>query len=226
MASSTSRSGSAPGWPPRQGKSGLGLEGQQAAVTAYLNGGNWSLAWEFVEVESGAHCERPQMAEAIKACRVYGAKLLIAKLDRLSRDAVFLLSLEKAGIEFMAADMPTANRLTVGIMAMAAEEERRMISARTRAALQAAKAHGVKLGGYRGHDMPAHAAVASLKARRARAAVRGADLAPIVAELEAEGVTSLSGLAKALSARGVPAARGGSDWSPSQVRRLLAQIGA
>ena len=133
----------------RQGKSGLGLEAQRAAVETFLNGGDWRIAGDFVEIESGANCERPQLAEAIRACRVYGAKLLIAKLDRLSRDAHFLLGLEKAGVDFVAADMPTANRLTVGILAMVAEEERRMISARTKAALEQAKARGVKLGGFR-----------------------------------------------------------------------------
>src|SRR5882757_2968658 len=118
-------------------------------VGDYLNGGNWALVKEFVEVESGKRTDRPMLAEAIKACRAYGAKLVIAKLDRLSRDAHFLLGLEKAGIDFVAADMPNANRLTVGIMAMVAEEERRMISKRTKDALAAAKQRGQVLGGKR-----------------------------------------------------------------------------
>lgn len=130
----------------RQGKSDLGLEAQRAAVTDFLNGGRWKVLGEFVEVESGKNNDRPQLAAAITACRLYGAKLLIAKLDRPSRDALFLLGLEKAGIEFVCADMPSANRPTIGIMAMVAEEERRMISARTKAALQAAKARGKVLG--------------------------------------------------------------------------------
>ena len=132
----------------RQGKSGLGIEAQGHSVAEYLNGG-W-LIKEYVEIESGKRIDRPMLAEAIKACRAYGAKLVIAKLDRLSRDAHFLLGLEKAGVDFVAADMPNANRLTVGIMAMVAEEERRMISKRTKEALVAAKARGVKLGGDRG----------------------------------------------------------------------------
>lgn len=98
-----------------------------------------------MEIESGKNADRPQLAKALQTCRVFGAKLVIAKLDRLSRDAHFLLGLEKAGVDFVCADMPAANRLTVGIMAMVADEERRMISARTRAALAAAKARGVKL---------------------------------------------------------------------------------
>jgi DNA invertase Pin-like site-specific DNA recombinase len=133
----------------RQGRSGLGLEAHRTAVADYLNGGRWKLIRQFVEVESGKRSDRPKLAEALAACRLHGAKLVIAKLDRLSRDAHFLLGLDKAGVDFVAADMPNANRLTVGIMAMVAEEERRAISARTTAALQAAKARGKKLGGRR-----------------------------------------------------------------------------
>src|ERR1043166_3975169 len=115
----------------RQGRSGLGIEAQRQAVDDFLNGGNWKLVKEFVEVESGKKADRPELAKAFQLCRLIGAKLVIAKLDRLSRDAHFLLGLEKAGVDFVAADMPAANRLTVGIMAMVAEEERRLISART-----------------------------------------------------------------------------------------------
>src|SRR5258708_1342019 len=114
----------------RQGRSGLGLDAQKRAVTDYLNGGSWKLSGEFTEVESGKRDARPVLAEALAACRVHRATLIIAKLDRLARDAHFLLGLEKAGVEFICADMPKANRLTVGIMAMVAEEERRMIHAR------------------------------------------------------------------------------------------------
>ena len=108
------------------------------------------------------------LAEAIKACRAYGAKLVIAKLDRLSRDAHFLLGLEKAGVDFVAADMPNANRLTVGIMAMVAEEERRMISKRTKDALAAAKRRGTKLGGDRGVVPTKRARTLATKSLQAR----------------------------------------------------------
>jgi DNA invertase Pin-like site-specific DNA recombinase len=134
----------------RQGQSGLGLAAQRAAVTDFLNGGDWSLIAEYVEVESGANDERPKLAEALARCRLHNATLVIAKLDRLSRDAHFLLGLQKAGVRFVAADMPEANEMVVGIMAVVAQAERKMISARTKAALQAAKARGVKLGGDRG----------------------------------------------------------------------------
>ena len=123
---------------------------QRKSVEDFLNGGHWQLVKEFVEIESGKKTDRqrPVLAEAIIACRLYGAKLVIAKLDRLSRNAHFLLGLKEAGVDFVAADLPTANRLTVGIMAMVAEEEGRMISERTKAALAAARRRGVQLGGY------------------------------------------------------------------------------
>ena len=130
-----------------RGRCGLGLEAQRAAVETWLNGGNWQLVEEVVEIESGkSHRNRPGLARALEACRRYGAKLIISRLDRLSRDPVFLLSLRDAGIDFIAVDMPNANRMTVGVMALVAEQEREAISQRTKAALAAAKARGVKLG--------------------------------------------------------------------------------
>ena len=207
----------------RQGRSGLGLEAQRAAVESFLNGGNWKLVKEFVEVESGKNDDRPILAQALKACRLYGAKLVIAKLDRLSRDAHFLLGLEKAGTDFVAADMPNANRLTVGIMAMVAQEERRMISERTKAALAAAKKRGVKLGGYRaGAEMTAKIRKAGNEANAQKAAQRAADIAPIIADLQAAGATSLQAIAGGLNDRSIPTARGGS-WSATQVMRVLAR---
>jgi DNA invertase Pin-like site-specific DNA recombinase len=210
----------------RQGKSGLGLEAQRNAVTEFLNGGNWSLVKEYVEVESGKRSDRPELAKAIQACRAYGAKLVIAKLDRLSRDAHFLLGLEKAGVDFVAADMPTANRLTVGIMAMVAEEERRMISKRTKEALQAAKRRGVKLGGDRGVIPSRTTRKLAVDAIQARAAAKAADLAPIIAELRAAGVSSRSALAVSLNERGIPTPRGKGQWTATQVSRLLERSAA
>lgn len=204
----------------RQSRSGLGLEAQRTAVTDYLNGGSWTVCGEFVEVESGkSDANRPQLQKAIQACRIYGAKLLIAKFDRLSRDAHFLLGLEKAGIEFVATDNPHANRLTVGIMALVADEERRAISARTKAALAAAKARGVKLGGDRGVIPTAEAQAKGGAAVKTKAMERAADLLPVIAEIRAAGATSLRQVANALNARSIPTARGGS-WSPSQVLRV------
>src|SRR5271154_3347795 len=134
----------------RQGASGLGLEAQREAVSRYLNGGHWQLVQELVEVESGKRNDRPAIAEALRLCRLHRATLIIAKLDRLARNVHFISSLMEAGVEFVAVDFPQANRLTVHILAAVAEHEASMISARTKAALAAAKARGVKLGGQRG----------------------------------------------------------------------------
>lgn len=134
----------------RQGASGLGLEAQRKAVADYLNGGDWTLLGEHVEVESGRKNDRPELLKALEHCRLTGAKLVIAKLDRLSRNAHFLIGLQEAGVPFVAADMPNANELTVGIMALVAREERKAISSRTKAALAAAKERGGKLGCHTG----------------------------------------------------------------------------
>jgi DNA invertase Pin-like site-specific DNA recombinase len=224
----------------RQGASGLGLEAQRTSVTDFLNGGHWKLIKEFVEVESGKRADRPELEAALAACRLHGAKLLIAKIDRLSRDAHFLLGLDKAGVDFVAADMPNANRLTVGIMAMVAEEERRMISVRTKAALQAAKARGTKLGGRRRHvigindrgkkvygEVVSGSADDLTKARaviQQRTDARASDIAPTIKALQAAGATSLRAIAAKLNEAGIPTAKGNGTWSAVQVQRVLARI--
>lgn len=212
----------------RQGASGLGLEGQRKAVEEFLNGGHWSIAAEFTEVESGSKDDRPELAKAIAACRLYGAKLVIAKIDRLSRDVHFLTGLEKAGVRFVAADMPEANEMVVHMMAVVAQAERKMISKRTKDALAAAKARGVKLGGDRGKGtaFTSQNNGAGREALQARSKARAAELAPTIAELRSQGVASLGGLARALTERGIPTARGGSQWTPMQVSRVLARLAA
>src|SRR6516164_5410102 len=207
----------------RQGRSGLGLEAQKQAVTDYLNGGDWKIVGEFVEVESGkkAH-NRPQLHKALALCRLHGATLVIAKLDRLARNAHFLLGLKESGVEFVCADMPNANRLTVGIMAMVAEDEAQRISDRTKAALAAAKRRGVKLGGDRGVIPNARSHKASAEALRLRTAA--IDLAPIVKELQAAGKTSLRAIAEGLNAQGIPTARGEGEWTATQVMRVLERL--
>ena len=207
----------------RQGKSGLGLEAQRSSVADFLNGGQWKLIKEFVEVESGKRTARPQLEAALATCRVHGAKLVIARLDRLSRNAHFLLGLEKAGVDFIAADMPHANRLTVGVMAMVAEEEGRAISKRTKDALAAAKARGTKLGGHRGVTPTAKHRKLAVAARQKHASDRAADLAPTIAELQASGATSLRAIAAGLNDRGIETARGG-QWSAVQVLRVLDRL--
>jgi DNA invertase Pin-like site-specific DNA recombinase len=212
----------------RQGRSGLGLEAQRKAVEDFMNGGSWQLAKEFVEIESGKKTgqKRPVLAEAIQACRVYGAKLVIAKLDRLSRNAHFLLGLKDAGVDFVCADMPFANPITVGVMALVAEEEGRAISARTKAALAAAKARGKQLGGIRpGAGLTGDARRLGQEANAEKAARRAADLAPVIADIRAAGATSLRAVAAELNHRGIPTARG-FEWSAAQVRAVLVRIGS
>ncbi len=202
----------------RQGASGLGLDGQRAAVAGWLNGGSWTVLAEFIEVESGKDNDRPQLAAALAECRMTGATLVVAKLDRLARNAHFLLGLKESGVEFVAVDMPSATRLTVGIMAMVAEEEGRAISARTIAALAAYKARpGAKpLGGHRG-VLP-DVAKAS-EARTKAAAAYAAQVGPVAAKMVAEGL-SLHRIAAAMTDRGIRTPRGGA-WTATAVRNLL-----
>lgn len=209
----------------RQGKSGLGLEAQRAAVAEFLNGGRWDLIRELVEIESGSKDDRPKLIEALALCRLHNATLVIAKLDRLSRDAAFLMNLQKAGVRFVAADMPEANEMVVGIMAVVAQAERKMISARTKAALAAAKARGTKLGGDRGnlHLIGERAREAGRAARTKTAMERAGDLAPIIASIREEGAGSLREIAAGLNLRRIPTSRGG-QWSAVQVKRVMVRL--
>jgi DNA invertase Pin-like site-specific DNA recombinase len=208
----------------RQGKSGLGIEAQRKAVDEYLNGGNWQLVREFVEVESGKREDnRPMLEAAFKACRIHRATLVIAKLDRLSRDAHFLLGLQKAGVEFVCVDDPHMTPLTLGIRAVVAQHERELISTRTKAALAAAKARGVKLGGNKGFTPTKAMNKLSAKVRGERADTMAQDLAPIIKDLQAAGKTTLRGIAAGLNEQRIPTSRGG-EWSSSQVMRLLERI--
>jgi DNA invertase Pin-like site-specific DNA recombinase len=209
----------------RQGISGLGLEAQREAVAGYLNGGRWTLAQEVVEVESGKRNDRPAIAEALRLCRLHRATLIIAKLDRLARNVHFISSLMESGVDFIAVDFPQANRLTVHILAAVAEHEAAMISTRTKAALAAAKARGVALGGQRGSvgrmkRIGRKGNAASAAARSEAVAKRNQDLLPAIEDIRASGSTSPQKIADALNARGITAARGGA-WSAVQVRRIL-----
>lgn len=205
----------------KQGRSGLGLAAQQAAVTAYLNGGVWSLAASFTEIESGKRNDRPELAKAMARCRLTGARLVIAKLDRLSRDAAFLIGLQNAGVDFVAADIPDANRLTVGVLAVVAQEEREAISRRTKEALAAAKARGQVLGGWRGGPKVDGATGAA--ASRAKADDFAARVLPTIGQLKQDGM-SLHQIAADLTAKGIMTPRGKTaTWTATAVRRVLAR---
>jgi DNA invertase Pin-like site-specific DNA recombinase len=200
----------------KQGKSGLGLEAQREAVLAYLNGGSWSLVQEFVEVESGKHSDRPHLTAALAACKKHHAKLVIAKLDRLSRNLAFIATLMDSGVEFVAVDNPHANKLTVHILAAVAQHEREMIAQRTRDALQAAKARGTRLGNPKLEKARQRAFRTNMEAARRFAA----NVLPVIHQIQASGVRSLRGVARALTARGIKTARGG-EWSAVQVADIL-----
>lgn len=208
----------------RQGRSGLGLEAQQRAVETYLNGGHWSVVSTFIEVESGKNDNRPKLAEALAACRIHNATLLIAKLDRLSRDAHFLLGLQKAGVRFVAVDMPHADNFTVGVLALVAQKEREMISQRTKDALASAKARGVKLGGDRGNlsSVSGSGRAASQAVRSAKATARAKDLEPILRDLMSAG-QSLRSMADTLNTRGIKTFRGYS-WTAMAVSRVMKRL--
>ncbi|NNM72417.1 recombinase family protein [Enterovirga aerilata] len=211
----------------RQGASGLGLDAQKEAVRNYLNGGSWQLVDEVVEIESGKRSDRPKLQEAIRLCRLHKATLIIAKLDRLARNVAFVSNLMESGVEFTAVDFPQANRLTVHILAAVAEHEAKAISDRTRAALAAAKARGRQLGGDRGNlaSVSATGRENSIIARQAKAAHRAADLRDTLADIKANGTTSLRQMAVELNKRGIPTARGG-EWSAVQVQRVIDRLGA
>ena len=198
----------------RQGRSGLGLDAQREAVQRHLTSVVGTLLAEHVEIESGKRNDRPELQRALAACRRHKAKLLIAKLDRLSRNVAFIATMMDSGVEFIACDNPNATRLTLHILAAVAEHEREMIVARTRAALQAAKARGVRLG--------RHGAERLAPANKAAAVERAKELQPILADLRAAGASARQ-IAAELTKRGVATARGG-RWHPTTVGRLLSRL--
>jgi DNA invertase Pin-like site-specific DNA recombinase len=204
----------------RQGRSGLGLEAQQKAITEYLNGGAWELVGEFIEVESGKKSDRLELGRAMEACRKHKARLVIAKLDRLSRNLAFVATLMESGVEFVAADMPFANKLTIHILAAVAEHEREAISERTKVALAAAKARGKRLG----TPDPAGAVKRMGRALKAKTSRFAANVLPIIREIQSAGHTSCNAIARQLNARKVATARGG-RWRHVQVRQILDRAG-
>lgn len=207
----------------RQGASGLGLEAQRKVIEDFAASRGAEVLARFTEVESGRKADRPELAKALHLAKVTGATLVIAKLDRLSRNAAFLLALRDSGVRFVAVDMPEANDLTVGIMALVAQAEREAISRRTKEALAVAKARGVKLGNPNGAESLRRAGkggVALRAAVSANAAAFAADLAPVLADIRAEGHNSLRAIAAELTARGIRTRRGG-RWGVGNVMRLL-----
>jgi len=216
----------------RQGRSGLGLEAQRAAVAGYLNGGNWAIVSEFTEVESGRKSDRPELDKALGAARLHRCPLVVSKVDRLTRSVAFLSRLLEANVDVRFADLPqiegATGRFLLQQMVAVAELEAGMISARTRAALGAAKARGKKLGGSRVRKSDGQAVVISREAQkrgavsnRMRAVERAADLAPTIAQIRTQGALTLAAIAAGLNDTGIPTPRGQGKWSPAQVKRAL-----
>lgn len=211
-----------------QGQSGLGLEAQQAAIGNFAAANAAQIVGAFTEVESGRKADRPQLQAALKLAKLTGSKLVIAKLDRLSRNAALLLNLQDSGVDFVACDNPSATPLTVGILAIVAQDEARATSERTKAALAAAKTRGQRLGNPNGAEALRRAGkgnTASRQAASANADTRAQDLAETLAEVQANGITTLAGIAKELNSRGIKTARGKS-WHPSSVANLRARLAA
>lgn len=205
----------------RQGQSGLGLDAQRQAVRSYLATGGWPPLAEVVEVESGKRHDRPKLHEALALCRLHNATLVIAKLDRLARNVAFISHLMESGVDFVACDLPQANRLTVHILAAVAEHEREAISQRTKAALAAAKARGMKLGND-GSNLSnrEEGSVKGAAAMKAKAARRAGDILPVILAIQVGGANSLRQIAAELNERGIPSSRGG-QWSAVQVQRVI-----
>jgi DNA invertase Pin-like site-specific DNA recombinase len=211
----------------QQGRSGLGLEAQEACVNTFIASRPDAklVAPPFTEIESGKRNDRPQLRAALLRAKVTGSTLLVARLDRLSRNAAFLITLRDSGVPFVACDQPEANNLTIGILALVAQSERESTSQRTKDALAAAKGRGVRLGSrtggahLRGHGYhkAAHAAV------KANANARANDLADVFRDLVNEGITSANAQAAALNERGIVTARGG-KWTARSVINAKVRI--
>jgi DNA invertase Pin-like site-specific DNA recombinase len=203
-----------------QGQSGLGLEAQRAAVESFCASHGYQVAAgaEYQDVESGKHNERPGLRHALADAKARRATLLIAKLDRLSRNASFIMALRDSGVAFIACDLPEANTLTVGIMALLAQQERELISTRTRAALSALKARGVRLGSPRNNLTDATRAKAT-RAKREKA-IQAANGSLRHAVNYRKAGYSLARIAEELNESGQRARRGG-KWTATQVSRLL-----
>jgi DNA invertase Pin-like site-specific DNA recombinase len=205
----------------KQGQSGLGLEAQQHAVKAYLNGGQWELIAEITEVETGkgadALAKRPQLKAAIEKAKKEGATLVIAKLDRLARNVHFISGMIETGVDFVAADMPQANKVMLQMHAVMSEWERDQISARTKAALAAAKARGVKLGTAGRANLKSN-----IEERQKNADAFAKRLKTLIDHFKEQGLSQRK-ICDELNSLRITTARGG-KWSQIQLQRAMARL--
>jgi DNA invertase Pin-like site-specific DNA recombinase len=215
----------------KQGRSGLGVEAQREAVARYLNGGSWKLVAEYVETESGKRSDRPKLAAALGHAKAVGATVVFAKLDRLTRNVALLRTLVSSDVDLVFCDLPhvpagAMGRFLLTQMASVAELEAGLTSERTKAALAAAKARGVKLGNpngaraLRGKQVGNSEAVAAIKLK---AQEHATNLRSIMDDVRAQGTTSVRKIAEELNNRGILAPRGG-EWQATTVVRLLARL--
>ncbi|MBR0791119.1 recombinase family protein [Bradyrhizobium manausense] len=213
---------------PKQGRSGLGLDAQRAAVAKAVGNGPANIIAEFTEVESGKRNNRPALDEALTSARLHRATLVVAKVDRLTRSVGFLERLLEAGVDVHFADLPTiegpTGRFMLQQMAAVAELEAGLISARTKAALAAAKTRGQRLGGHRGGSLSSDAQARGREEQSRLADRRAADIAPLLMKLRAKGITSPTEIARALTEHSIPTARGGAKWSAPQVTLIEARL--
>lgn len=206
----------------KQGKSGLGLEAQEAAINSFVESNNGELVALYVEVESGKKEDRPKLAEAIRHSQLINGRLIIHKLDRLSRDLSFITTLQKNNVDFTVVDLPGADKFTVHIFGALAEKERSMISERTKAALKAAKARGVKLGTNNlDPEIAKEARAKGVDSIKAKADDFANRMLPVINGMKSQGM-SLRGIASELQKLGVRTARGG-EWTATAVKNVLAR---
>jgi len=209
-----------------QGRSGLGMAAQQAEIDSYVKANSAQLVSAYVEVESGGRNNRPELQAALKHAKLTGSRLAIAKLDRLSRNAAFLLNLQDAGVDFVACDNAGATPLTIGVLALVAQEEAKAISARTKAALAACKVRGTKLGNPNGAAALRKANkgnTATCARQREDANARAIELQEILTDITDRGFPTLTSQADELNRLGIKTARGG-KWHASTVRNVKSRM--
>ena len=202
----------------KQGADGNGIQHQMTVVNRYAEANGGEIVGQFIEVESGGRTdsERPQLAAALEKCKKENAVLVCSKIDRLSRNAEFLLRLMNSRVEFVCCDIPNCDRFTISLFAILAEKEKNMISERTKNALKMVKARGIKLG----NPNPELSVIKMNEgARKGRIDFKN-KIIPIINEIKSTGIKTLQGMADCLNRRGI-STRNGKQWYPTQIRNLL-----
>ncbi len=212
----------------KQGKSGLGMDAQKKQVHDFISNGNGRLTAEYVEVESGKNNDRPELAKAIRQSQLTGSKLVIAKLDRLSRSLHYITSLAESKVDFIVCDLPGCDQFTINLYGALAQRERELISSRTKSALQAAKARGKDLGSPQNltQDAATKGRVLGVEARQKKADAFAEKVAPIINGHVNDGL-SLNMIARELNKANILTARGkAGSWTPTAVKNLLGRLAA